>query len=50
MAVTVPARLMGQPALARVEGRPLGDLVCLGADWSFQGLASTLPQGEPLRA
>lgn len=50
MAVTVPARLMGQPALARVEGRPLGDLVRLGADWSFQGLGSTLALDEPARA
>lgn len=50
MAVTVPARLMGQGALARLDGRRLDDLVRLGTDWSFQGLAGSLARGEPARA
>ena len=34
MAVTVPAQVIGQPALARLEGRAARDLLVLGADWA----------------
>lgn len=37
MAVSVPARLMDRPDLARIEGRAAGDLMRLDADWSFLG-------------
>ena len=33
MAVTVPAQVIGQPALARLEGRAARDLLVLNADW-----------------
>jgi N-acetylglucosamine-6-phosphate deacetylase len=33
MAVTVPAQVIGQPALARLEGRAASDLLVLNADW-----------------
>lgn len=48
MAVTVPARLMGQGDLARLDGRALADLVHLGPDWAFRGLATCLE--PPARA
>lgn len=47
MAVTVPARLMGQDRLATLAGRRAADLVCLGPDWSFQGLADRLAESRP---
>ncbi len=34
MAVTVPAQVIGQPALARLEGRAAADLLVLNADWA----------------
>ncbi len=34
MAVTVPAQVIGQPTLARLEGRAARDLLVLGADWA----------------
>ncbi len=34
MAVTVPAQVIGQPALARLEGRAARDLLVLNADWA----------------
>jgi N-acetylglucosamine-6-phosphate deacetylase len=37
MAVTVPARLIGRPDLARVEGRAAADLVVLGAGLGLRG-------------
>lgn len=43
MAVTVPARLMGQGHLAGLIGRSLDDLVQLGPDWGLLGLAGPLP-------
>lgn len=34
MAVTVPAQVIGQPALARLEGRAVQDLLVLNGDWA----------------
>ena len=43
MAVTVPAMVIGHPALARMEGRPVGDLLVLNAAWDVLGdVASVL--------
>lgn len=37
MAVTNPARLIGAPALARIENRRAADLLVLGPDWRMTG-------------
>jgi N-acetylglucosamine-6-phosphate deacetylase len=36
MAITTPARLMRQPHLAQIVGRPLADVLVLGPDWQVQ--------------
>jgi N-acetylglucosamine-6-phosphate deacetylase len=41
MAVTVPAHVIGQPALARLEGRAVRDLLVLNADWSVAADVAT---------
>lgn len=48
MAVTVPARLMGQEHLAGIAGRDASDLVILGRDWAFAGACPTGVEGLPL--
>ncbi len=37
MAVTIPAELIGQPALARPEGRPADEALVLGDGWHATG-------------
>ena len=44
MGVTVPARLIGRPELAGLEGRQADDLCLLGDDWSFGGLLDAQPK------
>jgi N-acetylglucosamine-6-phosphate deacetylase len=39
MAVTVPARLIGRPDLARIEGRSAAELRLLREDWTVTNLA-----------
>jgi N-acetylglucosamine-6-phosphate deacetylase len=41
MAVTVPAQVIGQPALARLEGRSVRDLLVLNADWAVTADVAT---------
>ena len=43
MAVTVPARVMEAPGLARITGRRAGDVLLLGEDWMPDGTLATLP-------
>ena len=40
MAVTIPARVIGAPHLARVQGRAVQDLLILGPDWQVLGTLS----------
>lgn len=48
MGITVPAMLVGQPALARIEGRAAQDLLILGPDWKPTGTcADHLPDQLP---
>lgn len=42
MAVTNPARVIGRPDLAALEGRPTGQVVLLDDDWSFRGTLDSL--------
>jgi len=45
MGITVPAMLIGQPPLARIEGRAAQDLLVLGEDWLPLGTcADRLPE------
>lgn len=37
MAVTIPARVMGLPALAQLVGRPAADVLRLNPDWTVAG-------------
>ena len=37
-AITVPARVIGREDFARIQGKAVGDLVCLGDDLKFNGL------------
>ena len=41
MAVTVPAQVIGQPALSRLEGRAVRDLLVLSADWAVTADVAT---------
>ncbi len=49
MGIMVPAALVGQPALARIEGRAAQDLLILGEDWMPTGTCADRlpPRGIP---
>lgn len=44
MAVTIPARVIAAPHLARVTGRRLDDLLILGHDWRLRGTCTSFDQ------
>jgi N-acetylglucosamine-6-phosphate deacetylase len=45
MAVTIPARVMGLPALARLQGRTASDVLHLSPDWQLAGTLDQTAQG-----
>lgn len=46
MAVTTPAMVLGQPALARIENRDLADLVLLNDKWRVSAMGDALVAGR----